>query len=832
MGHISRNVPCARMRMLAAILFVTLSSAALIGQPRKGLSANIDTGLRELMKMRQERLTKGLPEMDLHTAEKTVRTIQSKGATGVFRLMVEQSGRVLVHVHLDGSGSMAQISSLLTSRGASIAAVDGNYRNGVIAAYVPLAIVDELASTTGVRSISLAHRGRTNAGKVTSQGAALLQTDRSNAAGFDGTGVTVGILSDSFNTSSGFGVTDNAADDVLSGDLPNTTAIPGGEGLKFLIELDPTIFGPGTDEGRALAQIVHDLAPAASLCFATGFVSEVSFANNIRALRTDPACNADVIVDDIEYDDEPFFSDGMLAQAVDDVATSDSLPGHKVAYFSSAGNDAQQGYSSDLRIVPDLTARALPSSATRIALNTIPPDIDTSGGFHNFDAKGGALLAQDLFFFDGTTISFQWDDPFDLSPSGITTDLNLLFFDPANGNFLFAVNDDNFQTNAPIEFFSLMTGSGPGTVGELLMAVARTGKGKHLAQRIKYVAFGGIFDLSGAITAETPLTFGHNSARGANSVGAVIYNTDPAFFGPPKFSPLYESFSSPGPATIAFDRDGRRLERAEVRLKPDIAAPDGVNTTFFPEFGSNRDYEARFGVPDGFPNFFGSSASAAHAAGVAALMVQKAGGSGSISPRVLSRALKESVPARDVDLGFSEAVARTDGDNVTVSASGNNVNIIFLNTNFFQIKFRSELPGQTLDSLTIDLSNTGMAFDPAHFPVQVGSSTGPAITLSTPNVVSKQLTIKFSGFTSGKSLSFGAGLNFVDVKGNVLTFTSSTADEMAGAKITATLSGQNDVRGNAAGTVTGTFENQLDEGYRIFDGFGLINAPNALRNLR
>jgi hypothetical protein len=828
-----KGVARARMKMFAAVLFLVVFPTALTGQLQKPPSANtkpsanIDRGLHELVEMRQERLAKNLAEMDVRTAEQSARV--AKAATGVFHLIVDRSNRVLVNVHLDGSVSVAELSRVLVSTGASIVAADTGYRNGVLAAYVPVESVMKLANTPGIHSITLAHRPHSNAGKVTSQGAALLQTDLSNAAGFDGTGVTVGILSDSFNTSSGFGVTDNALSDVASGDLPDTTAIPGGEGLKFLIELDPNTFGPGTDEGRALAQIVHDLAPGASLCFATGFVSEVDFANNIRMLRTNPGCRADVIVDDIEYDDEPFFSDGILAQAVDDVAASDSLPGRKVSYFSSAGNDAHQGYSSDLRIIADSAARAMTQTATRVALNTIPSDIDTSGGFHNFDPNGGTLLAQDFVFFDGASISFQWDDPFDLSPSGITTDLNLLFFDPTNGNFLFAVNDDNFQTNQPIELFSLVSRQGPGTVDELLMAVARTGAGSHLARRIKYVAFGGIFDLSGVVTAETPLTFGHNSALGANGVGAVVYNTDPAFFGPPKFSPLYENFSSPGPTTIAFDKDGRRLTRAEVRLKPDIAAPDGVNTTFFPEFGSNLDYEARFGVPDKFPNFFGNSASAAHAAGVAALMVQKSGGPGAISPTTISKALKASAPARDVDLGFSKVTAATDGENVTVSANGNNLNIIFLNTSFFQINFTSTIPGQTLDRLTIDVSQAGMAFDQDSFPLQVGSSTGPTITSSTPKGISRKLTINFSGFTSGKSLTFGVGLNFTDAHGNPITFQSSTADEVAGASVTATLS---HVGNNVPPKVTGTFTNELGKGYRIFDGFGLINAPNALNALR
>jgi subtilisin family serine protease len=365
------------------------------------------------------------------------------------------------------------------------------------------------------------------------------------------------------------------------------------------------------------------------------------------------------------------------------------------------------------------------------------------------------------------------------------------------------------------------------------MVVARTGNGTHLARRVKYVAFGAIADFSGLITAQTPLTFGHAAARGANGVAALVYNTDPAFFGPPAFSPLYEGFSSPGPVTISFARDGKRLTSAEVRLKPDIAAPDGVNTTFFPQpeiFGPGQDYEAGFGAPDGFPNFFGTSAAAPHAAGVAALMVQKAGGPGTISPRAVSRIMKESAPARDVDLFFSKATARSDDAEVTITASGQNVAASGFDKKFFQISFRSEKHGQTLNSLTIDLTGTGLVFDPVSFPVQVGSSTGPTITSATPNVISSSITLNFNGFTSGNSLSFGVDRDFTNVNGHRIENGGSSADEVVGARVTAVLSSTTDKDDHdTPRAITGAFRNQLDRGYRVFDGFGMIDAVNAIK---
>lgn len=43
-----------------------------------------------------------------------------------------------------------------------------------------------------------------------------------------------------------------------------------------------------------------------------------------------------------------------------------------------------------------------------------------------------------------------------------------------------------------------------------------------------------------------------------------------------------EEFISLGPVAIYFDANNDRLTAPEIRLKPNIAATDGVNTSFFP----------------------------------------------------------------------------------------------------------------------------------------------------------------------------------------------------------------------------------------------------------
>ena len=62
-------------------------------------------------------------------------------------------------------------------------------------------------------------------------------------------------------------------------------------------------YGTRTDEGRAMLQIIHDIAPKASLAFRTGFINATDFADGIRELEK---AGCDIIVDDITYITQPF----------------------------------------------------------------------------------------------------------------------------------------------------------------------------------------------------------------------------------------------------------------------------------------------------------------------------------------------------------------------------------------------------------------------------------------------------------------------------------------------------------------------------------------------
>ena len=158
------------------------------------------------------------------------------------------------------------------------------------------------------------------------------------------------------------------------------------------------------DEGRAMLQIVADMAPKAQLGFATGYSGEVDFANNIRSLKD--TFGADVICDDMLYFDEPMFQDGILAQAVHYVSSE------AAAYFSAAGNaPGIQGYASTFR--PVLFDPANPQAALQginINLAGVDPGL-YAGGFHNFRTDGGQDIAQQCIVY-GDAMVLQWNDPY------------------------------------------------------------------------------------------------------------------------------------------------------------------------------------------------------------------------------------------------------------------------------------------------------------------------------------------------------------------------------------------------------------------------------------
>ena len=187
----------------------------------------------------------------------------------------DPDGGTLVDIKADVTGALlARIEAL----GGTVFSQHPRYR--AIQARLPLTSLETLAADASVQSIRPAFRPINN--KIdTSEGDVAHVADEARATfGVDGTGIKVCALSDSV---------DYLGSLQGTGDLPAVTVLPGQSG------------NPGTSEGTAMLEIIHDLAPGAELYFATAFSNKATFAANILALR---AAGCDILVDDVFYPEE------------------------------------------------------------------------------------------------------------------------------------------------------------------------------------------------------------------------------------------------------------------------------------------------------------------------------------------------------------------------------------------------------------------------------------------------------------------------------------------------------------------------------------------------
>ena len=177
-----------------------------------------------------------------------------------------------------------------------------------------------------------------------------------------------------------------------------------------MIQDDPT--GVGADEGRAMLQIVHDIAPKAKECFATAETRRPRLREqHPRARRPErPVQGQRRWSTTSATSTSRSSARGPISDAVDDVAAQG------VHYFSSAGNgSSQQAYAAPLRIVQGAPG------LSNINLAGVDPEL-YAGGFEDFDPGPGTDIAQSMVLGGDPTsddggadgiLDLQWDDPVD-----------------------------------------------------------------------------------------------------------------------------------------------------------------------------------------------------------------------------------------------------------------------------------------------------------------------------------------------------------------------------------------------------------------------------------
>jgi hypothetical protein len=559
-------------------------------------------------------------------------------------------------------GDPQQLEAALVALGLEHPAVFANAVGG----WLPVSAINAAAARPEVATIhaSMPHRRAI----VATQGDYVQQSYavRESYPSLTGSGVTVGILSDSFDCyavyaeansgvpasgANGYaanGFTATAEDDEASGALPAASAI---NVLAEPYEGNCLDFGaptqlPFTDEGRAMLQIVHAVAPGADLAFYTGDNSETDFATGITTLA---GAGAKVIADDLGYFDEPFYQDGIVAQAIDTVEAEG------VAYFSAAGNDANASWESTAPSFPVQQPSSAANNAGEYLLN-----FDTTNAT---TATALPITLSPLVPGEYVAIVVEWDQPYvtgapdsggatsqidvcvtgasaaviveDYAGNNVTcTGLNATGVDPVQ--VLIIGNSAAATGNTPTESLNVYVGTNTPSAAPHRVIVSVETDGQTDPAPIA------------AYATHSETIQGHPNAAGAAAVGAAFYFDTPLCGTAPA---QLEPYSSQGGAPILFSSTGARLATPVIRQKPNFVGPDGVNNTFlgltlaasgFPDGGTLSTNNAQCQNDTSTPNFFGTSAATPHAAGVAALLLQAAP---TITPAQIYTAIENAATA-------------------------------------------------------------------------------------------------------------------------------------------------------------------------------------------
>jgi hypothetical protein len=381
-----------------------------------------------------------------------------------------------------------------------------------------------------------------------------------------------------------------------SGDLPasvDTTT------CNVIPGSDPTTSGA---EGTAMLEIVHDIAPGADLWFGHyhGGTS-LDFNAAVSCL----AAHTDVVVDDISW-----FNNGSY-DGTSSVSSNTSTELNRTAnpirsYSTSVGNQAINHYQGQF--------------------------VDFGGtysGWHKFQATADTTDAMGVgpFIMDAlilqpnglVVVNLQWDDTFGAS----SNDYDLGLWSENTGQWVAVSENVQDGDDNPVEDLAYQNTTG--IAGWFDIAIVKSsGSARTLDMFVRPLS-GGTLLPNGTLhnynTLSSSVPNQSDAGGGVISVGAIDA-ADPG-------SDTIETFSSRGPTN-----DGL--------TKPDVTGIDGVSVT-----GSGG-----FGSP-----FFGTSASAPHVAGVAALLLQcrpdlKAGEPGD-NPSADRTTLRDLILNNAVELGTS-----------------------------------------------------------------------------------------------------------------------------------------------------------------------------------
>ncbi|MCU1464340.1 MAG: Alkaline phosphatase [Actinomycetia bacterium] len=592
-------------RTFAALVVVATGMLGMVGVLRAGaagvapVTAPVSSGVLGVSGVKASKLS---PRLELLARRSSFASGSARAQAlslpsgGVGSLVLRRDGGVVVEIRVRDMSTVAV--ARLRDAGAQVISASPAYhvitaevaptRLAAVSAdpavrYVSEVLAPRHGSPSALGSAGLAPALSGSCAPIVSEGDTAMNVAAARAAyGVDGSGQTVGVLSDSYDVNAAAAT--HAAGDVAAGELPGP-GNPCGHTSPVVVQADASA-GGGQDEGRAQAQLVHDLAPGAHLAFATAGNGELDFANQITKLRS--VNHATALVDDVGYLDEPFYQDGPIATAVNRASAAG------VPYFSAAGNSnvSVGGQNVSSYETPAYRPTACPVSVVAAEAPHSCHNFDPTGGTDNGDAftlaPGGGL-----------TLDLQWAQPWGV----VTTDFDVFLVD-SSGAIVAGSAVDNQALEEPVEVVGYQNTTGTDQTVRLVVAMYNA-DGQNA--RFKFV----IADASGITGVQYNASnhgdvigsalFGHAGTDGVASVAAIPYDdaTTP------------EPFSAHGTQTRYFTPTPSvmSLVTPDVVDKPDFAASDGVQTSFFAQQVA------------GVYRFYGTSAAAPQAAAIAALLL-------------------------------------------------------------------------------------------------------------------------------------------------------------------------------------------------------------------
>ncbi len=835
-----------RVRLLLAVLAVFATAATLLAQSSGPIGPDASSQIQALLLDKEIRT----PEQRKVDSNLLYEARQRHGeaiAAGVATLQtgveVDARGRVVVDITAPPTDSVL---GALETLGGRVLDMSAAFRS--IRAEMPLAAVEMLAAHPDVifinrkqeamlngvapppplrqdalRAVSATVAGAVRPGFVARAAAvrdglsAALRPDRTavvnvsegvvthranivhSSYGITGAGVKVGVLSD--------GV-DSLATLQASGDLPAVTVLSGQAGSG--------------DEGSAMLEIVHDVAPGAQLYFASAFAGIAAFAQNILNLR---AAGCDIIVDDVTYYAESPFqmgqaasvisttNGGIVTQAVMTVTASGAL------YFSSAANSGSMDKNTSGTWEGDF-ADAGP----------VGVPIPEGGELHDFDLTAG-VVPYDVITTEGRATALTWSDPL----GAAANDYDLFLLNSAGTAVVSASTNFQNGTQDPFE----IVGSSP--LGDRVVVVKFFGSARFLHVSVSRGRL--TFGTMGA-------TFGHNASPSPNAFGVAATPVSAAYPNPFSSSNTIETFSSDGPRHYFFNADSTAITPGNllstggtIYLQPRLTAADGVSC-----------------AAPGFNPFYGTSAAAPHAGAIAAL-VKSAKPSltqAQISSALTTTAIDIEAAGQDRDSGSGivDALAAVEsvvtsphailyaGTVTPIEVAGNGDGFLEpgeCGSLTVQLKNGSSLVGATGISATLTSSTPGVV-------IVGGTSSYPNITaggnavnsapflftlptsIVCPSTVSFTLTVSYTGGPSPLPFNFSllAGTPPVSV-----TTTLDTIAPVPVSGVTSAATGLQNARLNRNAVVSScaspkSFPGTFGTGQRRYDAYTFNNCVSDL----